>query len=485
MHDSRRKSEALFYLLGIRCRGLWDTQAAHGLSQLLRGLGGEGEVGFPLGLNDLLARHGLPPNPYNTAIHLRLRKERDLLTRRPLDAQLLDFAGEGRGVQGGDVGSRACSLHGAYIQRAQGGLRPEPLLLLLPARPSLPRPDAEVVQLAALCASQQRDLGASGAAAVLKLGLAYSEWHFADPDRTWAVQGAYRSAGQLPAGCDLQLTIEPPQYLPRMSFPPFLGEASKAGPPGPSQAAAATAAAAVPAADGEDGEDGEDPDVAVVLSLFPPHVQAALRALFAPGGAPAGEGGAGAAAPAQQQRRSKGRRQRDLVEVVVDSGRPVVARFADGGEEDLPATLCIEVRPMSGAESVSFEASGGSSRPPASTRYQRSSACLKHTSPAGGDGLPGGGQGHGARRPPRGQPLLQRGQPHRRPRNPQPHQRPAGAGRPRAGADVPHRAACARGGRPHWRHPGLAVRPQPGGGCGRRDHSGRPRRRRRRQRTGG
>lgn len=93
MHDCRRDAEALFYLHGIRCRGVWDTQVAHGLTQLFQGLGGKGGLDRPVGLNAALTAHGLPPNPHKTAMHARMNKERSLFTRRPLDAEVLEYSG--------------------------------------------------------------------------------------------------------------------------------------------------------------------------------------------------------------------------------------------------------------------------------------------------------------------------------------------------------------------------------------------------------
>jgi len=101
------------------------------------------------------------------------------------------------------------------------------------------------------------------------------------------------------------------------------------------EAAPAPSAARVPALDAE---------AECILSLFPEQVQAAVRdacTAAAADGSSSGSRGSYSSSSTQGQQQAQPKRR--LVELVVDAGRPVVARFADGGEVDLPCHLEVEV----------------------------------------------------------------------------------------------------------------------------------------------
>lgn len=61
MHDCRADCEALYYLHSIRPANMWDTQVAHGVLQLLRGMANAPDGGMHrIGLNPLLEVSQLP-----------------------------------------------------------------------------------------------------------------------------------------------------------------------------------------------------------------------------------------------------------------------------------------------------------------------------------------------------------------------------------------------------------------------------------------
>lgn len=70
-------------------------QVAFGLLQFLTsvGSGSKGGVNAPVGLNALLQQYDLPPNPLKKVMHARMDREPHLFTRRPLEAQVLNYAG--------------------------------------------------------------------------------------------------------------------------------------------------------------------------------------------------------------------------------------------------------------------------------------------------------------------------------------------------------------------------------------------------------
>lgn len=73
-------------------------QVAIGLFQFLTSVGSGGIVGTgvnaPIGLNMLLQQCNLPLNPHKKAMHVRMDREADLFLRRPLERQVLEYAGE-------------------------------------------------------------------------------------------------------------------------------------------------------------------------------------------------------------------------------------------------------------------------------------------------------------------------------------------------------------------------------------------------------
>ena len=74
------------------------VQVAFGLLQFLSSVGGSDAtaaagVNAPIGLNSLLSQYQLPPNPLKAVMHARMEREPHLFERRPLEAQVLQYAG--------------------------------------------------------------------------------------------------------------------------------------------------------------------------------------------------------------------------------------------------------------------------------------------------------------------------------------------------------------------------------------------------------
>ena len=73
-------------------------QVAFGLLQFLSSVGSGGDaaaagVNAPIGLNSLLSQYQLPPNPLKAVMHARMEREPQMFERRPLEAQVLQYAG--------------------------------------------------------------------------------------------------------------------------------------------------------------------------------------------------------------------------------------------------------------------------------------------------------------------------------------------------------------------------------------------------------
>ena len=214
LHDCRHDCEALFYLHDVRCAALWDTQVAHGLldfvssccpgATLPPAASGDDHVApanAPAGLNRMLQRCGLSTNPHKAAVHARMNKEGDdLWKRRPLDPQLLQYAGER-----GSHPMRCCAvdfLHSFKTLSSFGCLPPSPLAAV-----------ADVWQLLPAKAQLTADLGPVAARQVPALSRAYAEWKLDPADRACGVGGnSYASAARLPLGQDLHMSFEGPNY---------------------------------------------------------------------------------------------------------------------------------------------------------------------------------------------------------------------------------------------------------------------------------
>ena len=198
-------------------------QVAFGLLQFLSSVGGgsdaaAGGVNAPIGLNSLLSQYQLPPNPLKAVMHARMEREPQMFERRPLEAQVLQYAG-----------GPPCRVEESRVaQQSHWQLRCRPacrtalrLLLTICCCNALPRLTrllavADVWQLLPARAGLEADLGPAAAARVEALSAAYSEWCLDAADRTCAVgTGSYAAAVQLPVGEDLQMFIQPPSYRPR------------------------------------------------------------------------------------------------------------------------------------------------------------------------------------------------------------------------------------------------------------------------------
>ncbi|KAL4443459.1 hypothetical protein ABPG75_011196 [Micractinium tetrahymenae] len=299
LHDCRSDCEALFYLHGIRVSPVWDTQVAFGLFQFLSSLGSGDGVNAPIGLNQLLQQYELPPNPLKKAMHARMDREPDLWVKRPLEPMLLQYA------------------------------------------------VADVWQLLPAKALLEADLGPAAAAQVDALCAAYSEWCLDPPDRLHCAAaggagGDYAVAVRLPFDKDMQLSIEAPEYRPRYSpaLPAALAEEGSAEPAEP---AVPAAPAMVRAA--------EDPGTQLILDLFPDEVRAAILAKLqeeaeeaeaAAAVAAAGEGGVAGGAAGGAAGAAAGTAGAQLVEVIVDRGRPVSLRLSSRKELRLDVQFSVE-----------------------------------------------------------------------------------------------------------------------------------------------
>lgn len=303
LHDCRSDCEAFFYLHGIRLANVWDTQVAFGLLQFLSSVGASSDaVNAPIGLNQLLQQYELPPNPLKKVMHGRMDREPDLFERRPMEAEVMQYA------------------------------------------------VADVWQLLPAKALLEADLGPAAALRVEPLSAAYSEWGLEAGDRRCGAAapdggsgGSYAGALRLPLGRDMQLSISPPDYRPRYS-PALLGAEAEGGTeyePAPQPAPPQLSAA-------------EDADTQLVLELFPEQVRAAIQAALA-----TEELSQAAAAASQDQEQgqeqaststgalgSSGSSGRagpvQLVEVIVDVGRPVRIRLSSRREIKLEQELSVE-----------------------------------------------------------------------------------------------------------------------------------------------
>lgn len=218
---------------------------------------------------------------------------------------------------------------------------------------------ADVEQLLPAKAVLAGRLGPAAAERVLRLSGAYGEWFFNPTDRSCAgaaaaggEEGSYASAVRLLLGQDLALSIGPPGYRPR--FSPLLpaggsaGAEAEPGGGGPSSGGGSRAGQGA-VANGTGQPAALDAESQLVLQLFPPRVQEAIAQVLArlqKGGeagavqeAVSGSGEA-IARPSRQAVR--------LVEVLVDTGKPVRVRLSDRSEHWLEEALSVEVRGWDG-----------------------------------------------------------------------------------------------------------------------------------------
>ena len=86
------------------------VQVAFGLLQFLSSVGTSGSgrdaVNAPVGLNTLLQQYQLPPNPLKNVMHGRMDREPLLFERRPLEEQVLQYAGGRRRAPAGGASWR-------------------------------------------------------------------------------------------------------------------------------------------------------------------------------------------------------------------------------------------------------------------------------------------------------------------------------------------------------------------------------------------
>jgi len=66
---------------------------AFGLLQFVSSVGDSDAVNAPIGLNQLLQQYSLPQNSLKSLMHGRMDREPLLFQRRPLEAQVLQYAG--------------------------------------------------------------------------------------------------------------------------------------------------------------------------------------------------------------------------------------------------------------------------------------------------------------------------------------------------------------------------------------------------------
>ena len=336
-------------------------QVALGLLQFLHSVGaGASEAAGPTislssrgpaGLNAMLDHCGLPPNPLKKAIHSRMDNTPNLFTRRPLAPELVQYAGAG------EERRAACYLDSlptmvlrTCLSCFTGMLCPCccPLTLcwhglppLLPQRrmwrsccqPRRCWRAGWAPQLRSACCASAAPMGSGAAAA-------------------GGEEGSYASAVRLLLGQDLALSIGPPGYRPR--FSPLLpaggsaGAEAEPGGGGPSSGGGSRAGQGA-VANGTGQPAALDAESQLVLQLFPPRVQEAIAQVLArlqKGGeagavqeAVSGSGEA-IARPSRQAVR--------LVEVLVDTGKPVRVRLSDRSEHWLEEALSVEVRGWDG-----------------------------------------------------------------------------------------------------------------------------------------
>ncbi|GAB4817298.1 hypothetical protein N2152v2_004344 [Parachlorella kessleri] len=306
LHDCRKDCEALFYQHNIRLRNVWDTQVAHAMVQVLQSIatgasGAHDARGAPIGLNPLLERYELPINPTKKAVHSRLIRDPHLWTKRPLPADVIQYAewffDDSDRSYASRPGSYAKALklpHGCDMQmHIDAASNYKPRFTVALRSPEQEGSDTGT-QSAAGCSSSSR----AGA----------------------AQQQQQRQQDDLDADAQAILRLFPPHIQQAISQlcrgqqqqqEPSEEQASEAGSDSPLPALPRSLASS-------DSDSSSDTACYIEPLLSSEDITTAAADKTSPGAVT-----------------------RRPLEVVVDLGRPVVVRFDDGNEEDLEESLSV------------------------------------------------------------------------------------------------------------------------------------------------
>ncbi|KAL4531564.1 hypothetical protein Ndes2526B_g04327 [Nannochloris sp. 'desiccata'] len=332
-HDCRWLGPALYRQGGINLHHVFDAQVAHGVLQVVKGIGGSGGFALPRSLENIFVDYGIQRNP---KLDMDLNSNFQNFQRRPLPRTIQDFISH------------------------------------------------DTFHLYQLGKTLTAHLGTEGTKSVLKMSKAYSETHFIENQKSYNVYegstaGAANCSGsggptsdvhRLPHGVPLHVTFDDSHHFYTATYLIAPREMSNITMNGTSGTTSTNGdgnlvntknfSSNSPTTSNTDDDPAQNRDVATVLSLFPTEISEAVRALC--NTTYRGPDEDNMEEEEEEEEEEEGELVAGLkvttttsptpkmpakskwpIEILVDIGRPISVRFSDGTEAFLDDSLQFSV----------------------------------------------------------------------------------------------------------------------------------------------